>query len=279
LNESNRPALRGRVVVATLLGLLVGAACSNGVPTVAADAVAALMAADIGYDNAAAGLAATDVQAALDALAEQLGTLPNVAAVGGLVDVATAPLAARLDALEAGVSAESVSLADVEGATNVGAALVLILERLADVEQIGASQQARILALESQVEALSLVDESLTSQQAATQAQLEGLGDCPEGFGDIGSACMEPNDRPPHNFHGSVGSCLADGMHLCSAVEHLAACAGAVLVVIPEAKWTASVLGEATVLGAEGSSCTFANYFVPLTNLTTGRSFRCCYTK
>jgi hypothetical protein len=263
-----------------IFGLLVGAACSNGVPQAVADAVVTLTAAEVRYDPSVSGLAAEDVQAALDELSTRLDAVPSAATVTEAVAQQTDPLVSRLDAIEATtVSAGAIPVTGIDGADNVESALSSMQQRLAAVEQGSASQVARIVELENQVAALVLMDESLVSKQDGTQAQLDAMGECPDGYGDLGSTCMEPTDRPPGNFHGAVGMCAFHGMHICTATEYLTACSAAFNTTIDETMWTASVLGDATVLGALGTTCTFAGFFVPVTDLNAGRSFRCCYTK
>ena len=314
-----RSVPRRGVLLAVGVGMVAGAACSDGMSALAdaaADAATALIrAVDVRYDPTAAGLAVTDVQAALDALHGRLaaveagggGGAPAASAV--TYDPAASGLAAThvqgaLDALAArpsgaadGVAydgtASGLAAEDVQGAVDALAAAVGALAgRVTAVE--GAAPTAAGVSydatrgpagatVQAALETLHAAVTALQTENAALKVRLDALEGCPEGTVASGRACIEAGERTASYWHFAVGNCIAVGRRLCTYDELYAACIAQHYTPSGQQEWTATFVGDELVYAPALAKFDCDATPVPVTDILGPGSgvlpFRCCQTR
>ena len=246
---------RHHILLALLVGGLVGAACDDDLAALA-DAGVTLLAGDVPFDDSTAALGVADVQAALEMLAARL---QQEVAAGAERD-------SRLSAVESeAATASGAMTAMQEQVDGLDTRLEAVELAIPD-----AALMARVAALEAAL--LEVQTEQAT--QAGAVAELQDPS-CPEGFYETPSACVEAEPRSVAPWYIARQLCRADGMRLCTLQEYGQACSVG-LKGLDQPEWTSDWIGVETVLTSQFGDVDFCANAVGSSNHLEELAHRCC---
>ena len=208
-------------------------------------------AAEVPYDHQTSGLAATQVQAAVDETVTRLGAAEasadgratrltaaeaaieslktgglDATAVQGALDAAAATGAANTAAIAA---LDSASVAHGPAPLTVKDALAAMQTQLTALQDELTATKAELAGVKTDLAAAQTELGTTTTAVAETSAALDTLAAatdpsnvaCPAGMLNVeGRFCIDAAARPGGNWDVSPLDCAVDGLRLCSAREH-----------------------------------------------------------